>query len=38
MDAESVRPIAGHQLDSAPKAWRDIIVDGKRLDVDYYNE
>ncbi|WP_432761195.1 hypothetical protein, partial [Salmonella enterica] len=28
----------GHQLDSAPKAWRDIIVNGKRLDVDYYNE
>ncbi|EJL5625446.1 DUF4153 domain-containing protein [Salmonella enterica] len=30
--------IAGHRLDSAPKAWRDIIVDGKRLDVNYYNE
>lgn len=30
--------IAGHRLDSAPKAWRDIIVDGQRLDVDYYNE
>lgn len=33
-----LRAIAGHQLDSAPKAWRDIIVDGKRLDVNYYNE
>lgn len=30
--------IAGHRLDAAPKAWRDIIVDGKRLDVHYYNE
>ncbi|AXE02000.1 DUF4153 domain-containing protein [Salmonella enterica subsp. houtenae] len=30
--------IAGHRLGSAPKAWRDIIVDGKRLDVNYYNE
>ncbi|WP_431520523.1 hypothetical protein, partial [Salmonella enterica] len=27
-----------HRLDSATKAWRDIIVDGQRLDVDYYNE
>ncbi|EDZ9090819.1 DUF4153 domain-containing protein [Salmonella enterica] len=33
-----LRAIAGHRLDSAPKAWRDIIVDGKRLDVNYYNE
>lgn len=33
-----LRAIAGHRLDSAPKTWRDIIVDGKRLDVNYYNE
>lgn len=33
-----LRAIAGHRLDSVPKAWRDIIVDGKRLDVNYYNE
>lgn len=36
--AQLLRAIAGHRLDSAPKAWRDIIVDGKRLDVNYYNE
>lgn len=33
-----LRAIAGNRLDSAPKAWRDIIIDGKRLDVNYYNE
>ncbi|EDU6339838.1 DUF4153 domain-containing protein [Salmonella enterica subsp. houtenae serovar 40:z4,z24:-] len=33
-----LRAIADHRLDSVPKVWRDITIDGKRLDVNYYNE
>ncbi|EIB1341862.1 DUF4153 domain-containing protein, partial [Salmonella enterica] len=31
-----LRAIADHRLDSVPKVWRDITIDGKRLDVNYY--
>ncbi|EMZ4422576.1 DUF4153 domain-containing protein, partial [Salmonella enterica] len=30
-----LRAIADHRLDSVPKVWRDITIDGKRLDVNY---
>lgn len=33
-----LRAIADHRLDSAAKAWRDIIINGQRLDLNYYSE
>ncbi|EIQ79512.1 TPA: DUF4153 domain-containing protein [Citrobacter pasteurii] len=33
-----LKAVANHQLDSAPRVWRDITIDGKRLPMNYYTE
>lgn len=33
-----LQALANHQLDSAPRVWRDITINGKRLPMTYYNE
>lgn len=33
-----LKAVANHQLDSAPRVWRDITIDGTRLPMNYYNE
>ena len=33
-----LQAVANHQLDSAPRVWRDITIDGTRLPMNYYNE
>ena len=33
-----LQAVANHQLDSAPRVWRDITINGTRLPMNYYNE
>ena len=33
-----LKAVAKNQLDSAPRVWRDITIDGERLPMNYYNE
>lgn len=33
-----LQAVANHQLDSAPRSWRDITIDGTRLRMNYENE
>ncbi|POT27528.1 DUF4153 domain-containing protein [Citrobacter freundii] len=33
-----LQAVANHQLASAPRIWRDITIDGTRLQMNYYNE
>lgn len=33
-----LKAVANHQLDSVPRVWRDITIDGTRLPMNYYNE
>ncbi|MGS0637798.1 DUF4153 domain-containing protein [Citrobacter sp. VF227] len=33
-----LKAVVNHQLDSAPRVWRDITIDGTRLPMNYYNE
>ena len=33
-----LQAVANHQLNSAPRVWRDITIDGTRLPMNYYNE
>ena len=33
-----LQALVHHQLDSAPRVWRDITINGKRLPMTYYNE
>lgn len=33
-----LQAVANHQLAAAPRIWRDITIDGTRLQMNYYNE
>lgn len=36
--ATLLQAVENHRLTTAPRIWRDITLDGKRLEINYYAE